>query len=97
MKNKCSKYKFDFKHIFFPSKFIFDRLCKIEDKRNLFIISIVRLILYIYINIIFNNIFYYLKSNIILKLFLYIIYSILITTTLINLVIIFQVYRKKIN
>lgn len=97
MKNKCSKYEFDFKHIFFPSKLILDRLCKIEDKRNLFIVSVIRLIVYIYLNIIFNNIFYYLKSNIVLKLFLYIIYSILLTTTLINLVIIFQVYRKKIN
>ena len=97
MKNKCSKYKFNFKHLFIPSKIIFNNVCNIEDKRNLFIVSVVRLIIYIYINIIFNNIFYFLKSNMVMKLFLYIIYSILLTTTLINLVIIFQVYRKKIN
>jgi hypothetical protein len=97
MKNKCSKYKFNFKHLFIPSKLILNKICNIEDKRNLFIVSIIRLIIYVYINIIFNNIYHYLKSNIVMKILLYIIYSILLTSSFINLIIIFLVYKKKIN
>ena len=97
MKNKCSKYKFNFKHLLIPSKLILNKVCNIEDKRNLFIVSVIRLIIYVYIHIIFNNIYHYLKSNIVMKILLYIIYSILLTSTLINLVIIYQIYRKRIN
>lgn len=96
MSNDCRIYEFNIKHLLIPNKLILNNICKLEDKRNLFIVSVIRFIIYIYLNIIFNNIYDYLKDNIALRIILYIFYSILLTSTIINLIIIYQIYRKSI-
>mgnify|MGYP001353501483 CR=1 FL=1 len=97
MSNNCSIYKFNMKDLLIPNKLILNNICKLKDKRNLFIISIIRFIIYIYLNIIFNNIYNYLKDNFALRIILYIFYSILLTSTIINFIIIYQIYKKKLN
>ena len=56
MTNSCCPYIIKFRNYFFPSFDIFNTLCMSYDKTRLFIVSFIRLLIYLYIFDIVNSI-----------------------------------------
>ena len=80
MTNTCYSYIIDYKDYIFPSYDIFNNLCLTYDKTRLFIVSLIRVLIYIYLlditinwnfeNIeIQNTLLYSLHTMIIIKSF----------------------------
>ena len=70
MKN-CINYNFELIDLLIPSKTNIKKICNLVDKRNLFIISIVRFIIYIYIILIYKQFYKKYNSNFVLTHYLY--------------------------
>jgi len=94
--NECNNYKIKIRDLIIPSKINLVKICSLEDKRNLFIISIFRFIIFIYINILFKIYYKKYSKNIIFKSLLLLLYSIIATLTIINMVLIYYIYKKDI-
>lgn len=67
MGNKCSNYNFNILHIIIPPVQTFTKLCVARDKTEMFIICLLRIILWFYINYFFSSrlIYWILILNII--------------------------------
>ena len=55
MTNTCYSYIIDYKDYIFPSYDIFNNLCLTYDKTRLFIVSLIRVLIYVYLLDITNN------------------------------------------
>ena len=95
--SKCINYEITIRDLIIPSKVNLVKICNLKDKRNLFIVSVIRFIIFIYINILFKIFYKRYNKNIIFKSLLLLLYSIIVTLTIINMVLIYYVYQKDIN
>jgi len=95
MKN-CINYNFELIDLLIPSKTSIKKICNLVDKRNLFIISIVRFIIYIYLILIYKQFYKKYNSNFVYNSLFILFYSIITTAAIINLLLIYYIKQKKI-
>ena len=95
MKN-CINYNFELIDLLIPSKKIIKKICNLNDKRNLFMISVIRFIIYIYLILIYKKIYKKYNTNFVFNSLFILFYSIITTITIINLLIIYYIKQKTI-
>jgi hypothetical protein len=95
MKN-CINYNFELMDLLIPSKTSIKKICNLNDKRNLFMISVIRFIIYIYLILIYKKIYKKYNTNFVFNSLFILFYSIITTITIINLLIIYYIKQKTI-
>jgi hypothetical protein len=92
----CINYNFDIKDLIIPSRTNLKKICNLDDKRNLFIVSIIRFIIYIYLILIFKQFYKKYNNNFVFNSLFILFYSILATSTILNMLLIYYIKQKSI-